>query len=123
MAGILVCKLGAAIDGWRERAPALDGVTPANPVAALAEVCAQPMPRARAAWLAWHAQTLDSPGIAICSTAQGDAVGEGCGRSDDALRSWTRFSPAEERAVWRRIGTERGAGRSDRYAERAGKAL
>ena len=74
---------------------------------------------ARAAWLAWYASTPDSPCIAICSTSQGDAVCKGCGRSFDEVRDWTEYTPAEKRAVWRRITQEAQAWRFNRYAERA----
>ena len=58
---------------------------------------------ARRAWLAWYASTPDAPCIAICSTAQGDAVCKGCGRTDDEVRHWPALSPGAKRAVWRRI--------------------
>lgn len=135
MAAIHLCDIESAINWWRERAPSVDGVAAGDEVAALAEVYA-PMVRrreatiaedaipgrARAAWLAWYAQMPDSPCIAICSTAQGDAVCKGCGRSEDEVRDWTRLSPAEKREVWRRISADGTAWRFNRYAERAGTA-
>ena len=74
---------------------------------------------ARDAWLAWYASTPDAPCIAICSTSQGDAECKGCGRSFDEVQHWQAYSPAEKRAVWRRITLEARAWRFNRYAERA----
>ena len=131
MAGIHISDIEAAINWWRERAPSADGVAACDEVRSLAEVYALMMRRrestteeatlpqlARAAWLAWYAQTPDSPCIAICSTAQGDAVCKGCGRSEHEVQQWTSFSPAQKRAVWRRISAEASAWRFNRYAER-----
>ena len=100
MAAIHICDIESAINWWRERAPSADGVAAGVEVAALA----------------------DAPCIAICSTAQGDAVCKGCGRSEDEVRDWTRLSPAEKREVWRRISADGTAWRFNRYAERAGTA-
>lgn len=132
MAGIHILDVEAAINWWRERAPSLDGITACPEVRALAEVYAlmvyyreaecdeDSMPaRARAAWLAWYAQTPDAPCIAICSTAQGDAVCKGCGRTEDEVQHWPVMTPAEKRSVWHRITREHTAWRFNRYAERA----
>jgi predicted Fe-S protein YdhL (DUF1289 family) len=139
MAGIHLTDLEAAINWWRERStlysaqegPSGDaGLAP--PLGALAEVYAlmvyfrhtecdefsMPAP-ARDAWLAWYATTPDAPCIAICSTAQGDAVCKGCGRRFDEVQDWPHLSPAQKRATWRRITTEGSAWRFNRYAERA----
>ena len=70
------------------------------------------------AWLAWYASTPDAPCIAICSTAQGDAVCKGCGRTEHEVQHWPSFSPFAKRAVWRRITLEGTAWRFNRYAER-----
>lgn len=132
MAGIHICDIESAINWWRERAPSVDGIAAGAEVGALAEVYA-PMVRARSthtdestmssaarsAWLAWYAQTPDSPCIAICSTAQGDAMCKGCGRSEDEVRHWTALSPAQKREVWHRITAAGTAWRFNRYAERA----
>jgi predicted Fe-S protein YdhL (DUF1289 family) len=131
MAGIHITDIESAINFWRERSPSPDGITACAEVRALAEVYAllvyyrEPFadeasmpPRARAAWLAWYASTPDAPCIAICSTSQGDAVCKGCGRSFDEVQHWTGMSPAEKRAVWRRITMEGTAWRFNRYAER-----
>jgi predicted Fe-S protein YdhL (DUF1289 family) len=133
MSGIPITDIESAINWWRERSPSPDGITACAPVRALAEVYAlmvyyrehecdeATMPGAAAeAWLAWYATTPDSPCIAICSTSQGDAVCKGCGRRFDEVQDWTAYTPAQKRAVWRRITQEGSAWRFNRYAERAG---
>jgi predicted Fe-S protein YdhL (DUF1289 family) len=132
MAGIHINDVERAINWWRAHAPSPDGITACAEVRALAEVyglmvyhheheCDEAsMPeRARAAWLAWYASTPDAPCIAICSTAQGDAVCKGCGRTEDEVQHWPVLSPAEKRAVWHRITMQATAWRFNRYAERA----
>jgi uncharacterized protein len=132
MAGIHITDIEAAINWWRLRSPSPDGITACAEVRALAEVYAllvyyresladeHSMPaRARDAWLAWYAHTPDAPCIAICSTAQGDALCKGCGRTEDEVQDWPVLSPGEKRAVWRRITMEGTAWRFNRYAERA----
>ena len=74
---------------------------------------------ARAAWLAWYQTTPDTPCIAICSTAQGDAQCKGCGRSFAEVQHWLSMTPVEKRWVWARIRSEGTAWRFTRYAERA----
>jgi uncharacterized protein len=132
MAALHITDIEAAINWWRERSPSPDGITACAEVRALAEVYALmvyhrepladeatlPAP-VRAAWLAWYASTPDSPCIAICSTSQGDAVCKGCGRRFDEVQDWTVYTPAEKRAVWRRITLEATAWRFNRYRERA----
>lgn len=131
MAFLAIGDLEAAINWWRERAPAGDGVTLEAPVRALAEVYALLAYRnadeldeaslpgaAREAWLTWYASTPDTPCIAICSTSQGDAVCKGCGRTDAEIRAWPALNPFEKRVTWRRIMAERTAWRFNRYAER-----
>ncbi len=135
MAAIHITDIEAAINWWRARSPSPDGIRACAEVLALAEVyglmvyeheaeCAEAgMPAAaHDAWLAWYASTPDAPCIAICSTAQGDAVCKGCGRSFDEVLRWQAFSPAQKRAVWRRITLEATAWRFNRYAERARSA-
>ncbi|MCA0175618.1 MAG: DUF3717 domain-containing protein [Proteobacteria bacterium] len=132
MTGIHITDIEAAINWWRERSPSPDGVTACPEVRALASIYAllvyyheseadeRTMPaKAKAAWLAWYAQTPDAPCIAICSTAQGDAICKGCGRSEDEVQGWPQLSPAAKRAVWRRITQDGTAWRFNRYAERA----
>jgi predicted Fe-S protein YdhL (DUF1289 family) len=134
MAGIHITDIESAINWWRHKNPS-DGLAACAEVRALGEVYAlmvyhrepladeQSMPAAaRAAWLAWYASTPDAPCIAICSTAQGDAVCKGCGRSEDEVQHWPRMSPGEKRAVWRRITLDASAWRFNRYAERARQA-
>lgn len=128
---IAIADLEAAINWWRERSPSPDGVNMAPEVSALAEAYAllafsraavldadTLKPLALDAWLAWYATTPDSPCIAICSTAQGDAVCKGCGRSFDEVQGWLALSPFEKRVVWHRITAEGTAWRFNRYAER-----
>jgi predicted Fe-S protein YdhL (DUF1289 family) len=132
MPGIHLVDIESAINWWRERSPSPDGIEACAEVRALAEVYAllayyretecdeATMPdRAKSAWLAWYATTADSPCIAICSTSQGDAECKGCGRSFDEVQHWTAYSPAQKRAVWRRITQQCRAWRFNRYAERA----
>ncbi len=131
MAALHITDIESAINWWRERQPSPDGVSACAEVRALAEVyalmvyyreaeCDERMPpAARAAWLAWYASTPDSPCIAICSTSQGDSVCKGCGRTFTEVKHWTEYSPAEKRAVWRRLTQDATAWRFNRYAERA----
>ena len=132
---IHITDVEAALNHWRARCPASAGAALAPEVAALAEVYGQLVyfrqdeadtlslpPAARAAWLAWYATTPDAPCIAICSTAQGDAVCKGCGRTEGEVQHWPVMSPFAKRAVWRRITHEGTAWRFNRYAERAGAA-
>ena len=132
MAGIHITDIERAINWWRERSPSVDGIAACAEVRALAEVYAlmvyyrenvcdedtMPAP-AKLAWLAWYASTPDAPCIAICSTAQGDAVCKGCGRTEDEVQHWPVMTPSEKRVVWRRITMESTAWRFNRYAERA----
>ena len=132
MAGIHITDIEAAINWWRERSPSPDGVSLPAATRALAEVYAlmvffheseadeQTMPAAaREAWLAWYATTPDTPCIAICSTAQGDDVCKGCGRTFDEVQHWPSMTPGEKRATWRRITLDGTAWRFNRYADRA----
>ena len=132
MAGIHITDIERAINWWRERSPSADGISACAEVCALAEVYAlmayyhehdcedaSMPPKAHDAWLAWYASTPDAPCIAICSTAQGDAVCKGCGRTEDEVQHWPVLSPAEKRIVWRRITMQATAWRFNRYAERA----
>jgi len=51
---------------------------------------------------------VPSPCISVCRL---DATGQtcaGCGRTLEEIRRWTRMSPTEQRAVWRRL--DRGPG-------------
>jgi predicted Fe-S protein YdhL (DUF1289 family) len=132
MPGIHITDIESAINWWRERSPSTDGISACAEVRALAEVYAlmvyyhEPladeisMPaRAAAAWLAWYAATPDAPCIAICSTAQGDPVCKGCGRTEAEVQDWPGMSPAAKREVWHRITQQATAWRFNRYAERA----
>ncbi|WP_138858358.1 DUF3717 domain-containing protein [Inhella inkyongensis] len=131
--GVLhITDLEAAINWWRARSPSADGISACAEVRALAEVYAlmvyyhdaqweeqRLQGLAREAFLAWYEQTPDSPCIAICSTAQGDAQCKGCGRSFAEVRHWPELDPFHKRAVWRRIQREGTAWRFNRYAERS----
>jgi len=133
MAALHITDIESAINWWRDRRPSPDGITACAEVRALAEVYALMVyyheheadefslpPAARQAWLDWYASTPDAPCIAICSTAQGDTICKGCGRSVDEVRHWPEMSPGEKRATWRRITLQATAWRFNRYAERAG---
>jgi predicted Fe-S protein YdhL (DUF1289 family) len=135
MAGIHITDIEFAINWWRARSPSPDGISACAEVRALAEVYAlmvyyrenecdeHSMPaKAAAAWRAWYTSTPDAPCIAICSTAQGDAVCKGCGRTEDEVQHWPSFSPGQKRQVWRRITLEGTSWRFNRYAERALRA-
>jgi uncharacterized protein len=132
MAGIHITDIEAAINWWRARSPSVDGLSACAEVRALAEVYAlmvyhheteadaRSMPAApMAAWLHWYQSTPDAPCIAICSTAQGDALCKGCGRTEDEVQHWPQLSPADKRQIWRRITLQATAWRFNRYAERA----
>jgi len=132
MAGIHITDVESAINWWRARQPSADGISACDQVRALAEVYGlmvyhheleadeRSMPhQAFEAWLAWYASTPDAPCIAICSTAQGDPLCKGCGRTEHEVQDWPRLSPGEKRQVWRRITLEGTAWRFNRYAERA----
>ena len=132
MAGIHITDIESAINWWRQKSPSDDGIVACAEVRALAEIYAlmvyhrepeadeDTMPvRAREAWLAWYQHTPDAPCIAICSTAQGDPLCKGCGRTEDEVQHWPVMSPGEKRQVWRRITLEAKAWRFNRYAERA----
>ncbi len=129
-----ITDLEAALNHWRAHRPASAGAGAAlaPEVAALAEVYGQLVygrqdevdaarlpAAARAAWLAWYATTPDTPCIAICSTAQGDGVCKGCGRTEREVQTWPAMTPWAKRAVWRRIVQDGSAWRFNRYAERA----
>jgi uncharacterized protein len=133
MARIHIADLEAAINYWRALQTSANGVALAPELGALAEVYALLAFRhaeemdedafpaeARRAWLAWYDSTPDTPCIAVCSTAQCDAICKGCGRSFDEVQHWPAMSPAQKRQVWRRIIASGQAWRFNRYAERAG---
>jgi uncharacterized protein len=135
MPGIHITDIEAAINWWRQRQPSADGLAACAEVRALAETYALLVyhreeqaderamsPAARDAWLAWYASTPDAPCIAICSTAQGDPICKGCGRSEQEVQHWPQMTPAEKRQVWRRITLQGTAWRFNRYAERGRQA-
>ena len=132
MPGIHITDIESAINYWREKKPSPDGITLAPELRALAEVYALLVfyhedeadersfpPEALAAWLAWYDTTADTPCIAICSTSQGDEVCKGCGREFEEVQHWPAMTPADKRAVWRRITLDATSWRFGRYADRA----
>jgi predicted Fe-S protein YdhL (DUF1289 family) len=137
MTAIHITDIESAINFWRARQPAADGISLAAEVGALAEVYAAMVfghqlevdeasltPQAMAAWLVWFESTPDTPCIAICSTSQGDEECKGCGRSFAEVQYWTQMRPAEKRQTWQRISLQASAWRFNKYAERAAeKAL
>ena len=132
MTALHITDIEAAINYWRERQPASDGLTLAPELRALAEVYARmayerqeeiarealPEP-AWLAWMRWYDTQPDTPCIAICSTSQGDAICKGCGRTEDEVQFWPQMTALQKRATWRRITLENTALRFNRYAERA----
>lgn len=132
VADIHITDIEAAINFWRARRPSPDGFALAPELQCLAEVYAllavrraeqvdeQALPpAARAAWDAWYETTPDTPCIAICSTAQGDDICKGCGRTFHEVQHWPALSAVQKREVWRRITVRGEAWRFNRYAERA----
>jgi predicted Fe-S protein YdhL (DUF1289 family) len=60
-------------------------------------------PRQRAQWHEWAQAQPDSPCVAICSTAQGDAVCRGCRRTFDEVKAWPAMALPAKRLVWARL--------------------
>jgi len=133
---IHITDIEAALNWLRAQHPSPDGIQLAKPLRQLTKVYAlmvyhgqewaavQGFPaQAMQHWLQWYASTPDTPCIAICSTAQGDAVCKGCGRTEWEVQDWQAMSPAAKRAVWRRITMESSAWRFNKYAERAVEKL
>lgn len=52
---------------------------------------------------------VDSPCVARCSTALGDAVCKGCGRTFEEVTFWNVMDDAQKQAVLTRIAAERAA--------------
>lgn len=50
---------------------------------------------------------VDSPCVARCSTALGDAVCKGCGRTFEEVTFWNVMDDAQKQAVLARIAAER----------------
>ncbi len=132
MATIHITDIESAINYWREREPSPDGVVLPDRARALAETYASMVyarselveethlsGAAQSAWLEWYASTPDTPCIAICSTSQGDALCNGCGRTFEEVQLWPQMRPVEKRSTWRRIAAEGTAWRFNKYAERA----
>lgn len=133
MARLHISDIEAAINHWRARSPAGASTLALGPeLKALAELYGRMAyahqtevdesalsDAARAAWLAWFDTTPDTPCIAICSTAQGDDLCKGCGRTFHEVQHWPALSAVQKREVWRRITACGEAWRFNRYAERA----
>ncbi|WP_026182641.1 DUF1289 domain-containing protein [Leeia oryzae] len=45
----------------------------------------------------------DSPCVAICSTALGDELCAGCGRTFEEVATWVAMSDIAKEAVWTRL--------------------
>lgn len=50
---------------------------------------------------------VDSPCVARCSTALGDAVCKGCGRTFEEVTFWNVMDDAQKQAVLARIASQR----------------
>ena len=48
----------------------------------------------------------DSPCIALCSTALGDDLCRGCGRTFQEVANWVAMSEREREIVWQRLENE-----------------
>jgi hypothetical protein len=129
---IHITDIESALNWLRTQYPSPDGVALAKPLRQLAEVyglmvyyhqewvAARGFPaQAMRYWLDWYASTADTPCIAICSTAQGDAICKGCGRTEGEVQNWQAMQPVAKRMVWRRISQDGTAWRFNKYAERA----
>ena len=60
-----------------------------------------------------------SPCVGVCSTAQGDDVCKGCGRTFQEVCLWLEMDEPAKEITWARIDAERTALRYTRYQERA----
>ena len=133
---IHITDIEAALNFLRAQYPSPDGVQLRKPLGKLAEVyalmafygemwvAAEGFPaEAMQAWLEWYDSTPDTPCIAICSTAQGDAICKGCGRSEDEVQYWQSMGAVAKREVWQRITVQDSAWRFNKYAERAQEKL
>lgn len=45
----------------------------------------------------------ESPCVALCSTALGDEICRGCGRTFTEVANWVAMTEAEREAVWQRL--------------------
>ncbi|WP_051305092.1 DUF1289 domain-containing protein [Chitinilyticum litopenaei] len=45
----------------------------------------------------------DTPCIAVCSTALGDDICRGCGRTMQEVAMWVMLGDAEKEAIWQRL--------------------
>ena len=51
-------------------------------------------------------QRPESPCVALCSTAVGDDICRGCGRTFVEVANWVAMSEAEREIVWQRLERE-----------------
>ncbi|AXK40682.1 DUF1289 domain-containing protein [Crenobacter cavernae] len=54
-----------------------------------------------------NAEQRDSPCVALCTTALGDPVCRGCGRTFDEVAHWTLLDADQKRDVWQRLDARR----------------
>lgn len=127
-----ILDIESAINYWRQRPDAIDGVRLSKSLNALTAVYAEMVydqlqqieisrlsEEVMQAWLEWYETTPDAPCIAICSTSQGDDLCKGCGRTFEEVQHWTAMTPMQKRQVWLRISKQGTALRFTRYKERA----
>ncbi|MBE9610216.1 DUF1289 domain-containing protein [Chitinilyticum piscinae] len=50
-----------------------------------------------------HSSRPDTPCIAVCSTALGDEVCRGCGRSSQEVAMWVTLDEAAREPIWQRL--------------------
>ncbi|GLS05336.1 hypothetical protein GCM10007860_24870 [Chitiniphilus shinanonensis] len=50
-----------------------------------------------------HPTRPDSPCVALCSTALGDEICMGCGRTFFEVANWVFLTDEEKEAVWQRL--------------------
>ncbi|WP_091196109.1 DUF1289 domain-containing protein [Formivibrio citricus] len=58
-----------------------------------------------------------SPCIARCSTALGDEICRGCGRSFAEVANWVAMTEAQQEAVWQRLEQEKSKGSDERRCD------
>ena len=56
--------------------------------------------------------------VGVCSTAQGDDICKGCGRTFDEVCLWLEMTDEAKELVWQRIEAEKTAWRFNKYSER-----
>ena len=61
-----------------------------------------------------HTQRPDSPCIARCSTARGDEICRGYGRTFAEVANWVTMTELEKEVVWQRLEQARRKSRDER---------